>query len=114
MSGYWAIGSVNTAIPPASVITIESTVAKMGRSMKKRENIVGYYLGVKGPSGREAGGTWPFEAGEVACEWEAVPLVLMVSSPGADAGPPDSAGAPAGLVFEPFVNAGDVEHGSDG
>ncbi len=43
MSGYCAIGSVNTAIPPASVITIERTVAKMGRSIKKRENMARYY-----------------------------------------------------------------------
>ena len=38
--GYCAIGSVQTATPPASVMTIDSTVAKIGRSMKKRENKV--------------------------------------------------------------------------
>ena len=36
--GYCATGSVQTAIPPASVITIDSTAAKIGRSMKNREN----------------------------------------------------------------------------
>ena len=36
-SGYWATGSVNTATPPASMITMEITVAKIGRSMKKRD-----------------------------------------------------------------------------
>src|SRR5512135_46932 len=35
--GYWATGSVNSAIPPARVMTIDSTEAKIGRSMKKRE-----------------------------------------------------------------------------
>src|SRR5437879_4263616 len=36
--GYCAMGNVQTAIPPASVMTIDSTAAKIGRSMKKREN----------------------------------------------------------------------------
>ena len=34
ISGYCAIGSVNSATAPASVITIDSTEAKIGRSMK--------------------------------------------------------------------------------
>src|SRR5262245_7331069 len=38
-SGYCAIGSLITATPPMIRMTIERTVAKMGRSMKKRENI---------------------------------------------------------------------------
>src|ERR1051325_734907 len=38
ISGYCAIGSANKAILPASVMTIDSTQAKIGRSMKKREN----------------------------------------------------------------------------
>src|SRR4051794_420794 len=37
MGGYWAIGRENTATAPARVMTIESTAAKIGRSMKKRE-----------------------------------------------------------------------------
>ena len=36
-AGYWAIGSETTATLPASVMTIDSTAAKIGRSMKKRE-----------------------------------------------------------------------------
>src|SRR5262245_34272523 len=36
--GYWASGRVQTATPPARVMTSDSTVAKMGLSMKKREN----------------------------------------------------------------------------
>jgi hypothetical protein len=32
-------GSTGRLIAPANVITTESTVAKIGRSMKKRENI---------------------------------------------------------------------------
>ena len=37
IGGYWAIGRLNSAIPPVKVMTIDSTVAKMGRSMKKCE-----------------------------------------------------------------------------
>src|SRR6516164_962426 len=36
--GYWARGNVNTETSPASVMTIDKTLAKIGRSMKKREN----------------------------------------------------------------------------
>src|SRR5947208_1569734 len=39
--GYCASGSVKRATPPASVMTMESTEAKIGRSMKKRENTGG-------------------------------------------------------------------------
>src|SRR5437660_7755425 len=38
IGGYIAMGSAHSAIAPASVITIDRTVAKIGRSMKKREN----------------------------------------------------------------------------
>src|SRR5205807_4849413 len=41
IGGYIAIGRAHSAIPPASVITIDRTVAKIGRSMKKRENTGG-------------------------------------------------------------------------
>src|SRR5437762_9093499 len=36
IGGYIAMGSAHSAIAPASVITIDRTVAKIGRSMKKR------------------------------------------------------------------------------
>src|SRR5262245_28441688 len=39
MSGYCATGSVQTAMPPARTMRIDRTEAKMGRSMKKRENM---------------------------------------------------------------------------
>src|SRR5579871_5173287 len=39
MRGYWAIGSETSAMPPISVMTTDSTVAKIGRSMKNRENM---------------------------------------------------------------------------
>ena len=39
ISGYCAIGNVNSAMPPASVMMIDSTEAKIGRLMKKLENI---------------------------------------------------------------------------
>src|SRR4051794_2963936 len=35
--GYWASGRLNMAMPPASVMTIDRTDAKIGRSMKNRE-----------------------------------------------------------------------------
>src|SRR3954471_3154554 len=38
-SGYWAIGSCVRATTPTMTMTIDSTVAKMGRSMKKWVNI---------------------------------------------------------------------------
>src|SRR5919204_6199538 len=44
MSEYCAIGKVKSAMPPASVITIESTEAKIGRLMKNRENTETSYL----------------------------------------------------------------------
>src|SRR4051812_6055690 len=40
MGGYCASGRLNTETAPARVMTMDSTVAKMGRSMKKRENMV--------------------------------------------------------------------------
>src|SRR5262245_5179010 len=36
ISGYWATGRLKTATPPASVTRMDSTEAKIGRSMKKR------------------------------------------------------------------------------
>src|SRR5437764_12568275 len=38
--GYCEIGKKYSAIPPTSVMTSDNTVAKIGRSMKKREIIV--------------------------------------------------------------------------
>ena len=39
ISGYCATGNLNTATRPAKVMMIDGTEARMGRSMKKRENI---------------------------------------------------------------------------
>src|SRR5262245_4064425 len=39
--GYWAMGRLISAIPPISVMRTESTVAKIGRSMKNREITIG-------------------------------------------------------------------------
>src|SRR5437588_11748838 len=36
ISGYWATGNVNSAMLPPRVMTMDSTEAKIGRSMKKR------------------------------------------------------------------------------
>src|SRR5579883_2910022 len=38
ISGYWATGSVNSAMLPARTMTIDRTDAKIGRWMKNREN----------------------------------------------------------------------------
>jgi hypothetical protein len=37
--GYWATGKLTTATAPARVMTMESTDAKIGRSIKKWENM---------------------------------------------------------------------------
>src|SRR5271155_5785186 len=39
IGGNTANGKVNSATPPDRVMTMESTAAKIGRSMKNRENI---------------------------------------------------------------------------
>jgi hypothetical protein len=39
ISGYCAIGSTRIAARPARMMKIDRTAAKIGRSMKKRENI---------------------------------------------------------------------------
>src|SRR5574340_914113 len=53
ISGYWAMGSVNSAIAPSNTIKIESTDAKIGRRMKKCENFTtrgsGLRLRFRGP-----------------------------------------------------------------
>src|SRR6266850_5761215 len=40
ISGYWAIGRLRIAARPAITMKIESTAANIGRSMKKRENMM--------------------------------------------------------------------------
>jgi hypothetical protein len=42
ISGYWAIGSERIAARPATMSNTEMTTAKIGRSMKNRENIGAY------------------------------------------------------------------------
>src|SRR3982750_2224261 len=41
ISGYWAIGSERMAARPAMMKNVAMTTAKIGRSMKKRENMMG-------------------------------------------------------------------------
>src|SRR5512138_643973 len=55
ISGYWAIGRLRIAESPASTRKIEITAAKIGRSMKKRENMSGYPLFLGGFGRRLAG-----------------------------------------------------------
>src|SRR5262249_19314774 len=38
ISGYWAMGNEKTAMPPANVMMIDNTEAKIGRLIKKFEN----------------------------------------------------------------------------
>jgi hypothetical protein len=38
ISGYWATGNVNSAMLPASTMTMDNTEAKIGRLMKNLEN----------------------------------------------------------------------------
>src|SRR5579883_3455598 len=54
MSGYWAIGRLNRATPPISTMTMASTLASTGRSMKNLEIMAAgrvLFLGGRG-SGR--------------------------------------------------------------
>ncbi len=39
MRGYWATGSCERAKNPPKQMTMDNTAAKIGRSMKKRENM---------------------------------------------------------------------------
>ncbi len=66
MSGYCATGSVTRAMPPPSVTKMDSTAAKIGRSMKKRENtaVKPHFDRMRsgsssGASSRPSGGAWP-------------------------------------------------------
>src|SRR5436305_8949036 len=45
MSGYCAIGRFLIAARPASTMKIDNTAAKIGLSMKKRENMTAYFFG---------------------------------------------------------------------
>src|SRR6187402_3378629 len=49
ISGYCAIGSERLADSPAMTMKIASTAAKIGRSMKNRENMRGLLDGSKQP-----------------------------------------------------------------
>src|SRR5215468_8336244 len=51
-SGYCATGSVNTATPPASTKTTEMTVAKIGRSTKKRTTSGPHHVWDVGPGAK--------------------------------------------------------------
>jgi hypothetical protein len=39
ISGYWAMGRMRIAARPAMTMKMDSTAARIGRSMKKRENM---------------------------------------------------------------------------
>src|SRR4051794_2368378 len=49
--GYWATGRMQAATAPARVMTMDSTEAKMGLSMKKCENMAGPPVGHLAPAG---------------------------------------------------------------
>src|SRR5262249_51905268 len=50
ISGYWAIGKRKNATPPMMTNTIETTAAKIGRSIKKCEMRIGVSVGLRGRS----------------------------------------------------------------
>src|SRR5580698_1518773 len=52
ISGYWAIGSRENDTPPRITNTMETTAAKIGRSMKKCERRISLRLGFVRPLGR--------------------------------------------------------------
>src|SRR4051812_2506562 len=60
ISGYCAIGRLKPAIRPASVMMIASTLAKIGRSMKKRAKLPMGYLA---EAVAAATGAWPGACG---------------------------------------------------
>src|SRR6478672_995217 len=67
-SGYSPIGNSGIAIRPAAKITIESTAAKIGRSMKNLEKSIGVFLrhavGVPRVARRSGSGPQPTPDGE--------------------------------------------------
>src|SRR5947199_6618136 len=86
--GYCATGRVQTAMPPARVMTIDSTAAKIGRSMKKRENTWGA-PSIRDASQKrqrlsrfcEASRTVQHPHFAVALGWPADPLALSPAGP---------------------------------
>src|SRR5829696_4905379 len=54
-SGYSLIGSANIASPPARKMTIDSTLAKIGRSMKNLEKLIARSSASAGGGGRSVG-----------------------------------------------------------
>src|SRR5438132_3673008 len=56
MGGNCATGNVSTATTPASVMTMDSTDAKIGRSIKKCENMSPRDYGAEGACLRSGGG----------------------------------------------------------
>src|SRR2546421_6316951 len=79
-SGYWAIGNCDSATAPTMTMTIESTVARIGRSMKTCENIgrlltLGFLVGCFGGRPRH-GNTFRLDLCPVAH-----PLVVVHDDP---------------------------------
>src|SRR5690554_2086808 len=62
-SGYSLIGRIGIAIRPAAKITIESTAAKIGRSMKKWENFTAGILSWERRYGAPASAGWGCRGG---------------------------------------------------
>src|SRR6185437_16299779 len=65
ISGYCAIGSERIAASPASTMNVARTIAKTGRSMKKRESM-GVPYGLEEGPGQDFG----FELDEAALSFE--------------------------------------------
>src|SRR6187402_2175825 len=77
ISGYCAIGSERLADSPAMTMKIASTAAKIGRSMKNRENMRGLLDGSK-----QAYLGWSRGAGAAADAAPAGAFAIWIGAPG--------------------------------
>src|SRR5512142_144746 len=81
ISGYWAIGSARIDARPAMMKNVAMTAAKIGRSMKKRENMGGSDQCLAG------GGPASF-AGALAASFDGGPPTAPAAEGPPDAPPP--------------------------
>src|ERR1043166_9214356 len=86
-SGYCAMGSLTSATTPTITMTIDSTLAKMGRSMKKRESMDSPFQDVdQGDRGASQG------MDRVVFRGDDSPMACAAGSPlGVISRPPDAA-----------------------
>src|SRR4051812_3080024 len=90
MSGYWEIGRRESDTAPTITVTIESTIATMGRRMKKFP--IDHLEGVGSGTALAAAGDGPVCAGSAAAETAGAPC---------GAGAASSAGTTVALTVTP-------------